>query len=257
MISIQVLQTQAPKGHGIVYAFSYKGIIIYVGSTKYTIEKRAGTFGKNYVQRKLSANFGEFILLHGWENLEVQILEMPKLTELTKVENSYIDKYDLIANGCNLCHACCDDEDTDEYTTKVDGYKKNVYHADPLRGDVRVGLIHDRMMKLNLIDKDIFKGLYVAQQHGNKEKNNSLAYFDADGRHLSVRKKLRENWFGEFAEEYNISLNSKLAEDIYDYRRETVLVNRVGRSYKKMPLTEVLIELAKGNKPLFTSKTSK
>lgn len=257
MILIETLNTQAPKGHGIVYAFSYKGIIIYVGSTRYTIGHRAGTFGKKYVQKQSSSKFGEFILEHGWENLEVQILEMPKLEDLTKVENSYIEKYDLINNGCNLYHACCDDEDTDEYTMKVDGYKVNVYHADPLRGDVRVGLIHDKTMKLNLIDKNIFKGLYVAQQHGNKEKNNSLAYFDTEGRHLSVLKKLRETWFGEFAEEYNISLDPKLAEDNYDYRRETVLVNRVGRAYKKMRLTEVLIELAKGNKPLFTSKTSK
>lgn len=250
MILTEILSTQAPKGHGIVYAFYYKGIIIYVGSTKYTIGYRAGIFGKKYVQKKSSSKFGEFILEHGWENLEVQILEMPKLEELTSVENSYIEKYDLINNGCNLYHACCDDEDTDEYTTKVDGYKVNVYHPDPLRGDVRVGLIHDRTLKLNLQDKDIFTGKYVAPTHGNKEDKNYLAFYDENNVHRSVKNYLREHWFKSLASKYNISQNSALAEDTYDYRREVLMVNVVGRSYKKITLSEALAQLAEGKLPL-------
>lgn len=249
MISDSILNFKAPNGCGIVYGYYYKAILIYIGSTKYTIGKRAGVNGKKYVYSNISSKFGEFILLHGWENLEVRVLAMPKLSELTKVENELIDQYDLINKGCNIYHACADDEDTDEYTTKIDGYKANVYHDDPLRGDTRVGLIHDQTMKLNLTDKNIFKAYYIAQQHGNKLEKNSLAFFDENDRHVSVKKRLRKVWFGALADIYNISQNPKVAEDIYDFRREVLFANPCGRVDMKRPLVDVLKDLDNGKDP--------
>lgn len=243
MLDEKILNEKAPKGYGIVYAYIFRNLIVYVGSTKYTMAHRAGTYGKKYVYNKYTSKFGEFILQHGWENLEARILAMPKLADLTKVENEFIDKYDLINNGCNLCHACGDEEDTDEYTTKVNGYKQNVYHDDPLRGDTRIGLIHDGTMKLNLVDRDLFASYYISPCRGNKETNNALAFFDNTGKHKTVHKALRELWFGKYAPEYNFSLDPKRKEDDYDFRREVVLVNKVGRSYKKMSFVEALAEI--------------
>ena len=243
MIDEKVLNEKAPKGCGIVYAYKYNGRIVYVGSTKYTPAHRAGVNGKKYVYNKYSSKFGEFILLHGWENLELEIIATPKLSELTKVENEFIDQYDLINNGCNLYHACGDDEDNDGFTEIKNGYKANVYNDDPLRGDVRIGLIHGKVMKLNLIDRDLFRDYYISQCRGNKETNNALAFFDDTGKHKTVHKALRELWFGKYASEYNFSLDPKHKEDDYDFRREVVLVNKVGRSYKKMSFVEALAEI--------------
>ena len=255
MISETVLNTPAPRGCGIVYGYYYNGVLVYVGSTRTTIGKRAKENGRGYVYSKCACKFGNFILLHGWENLDVKDLATPLLSELTKVEDELIDANDLINNGCNIYHACVDDDDTNEYTETINGYKANVYHYDYLRGDVRVGLIHDQMLKLNFVDKDIFKGYYVAQQHGNKLEGNSLGFFDETGSLRGVSVVLREKWFGDFAKVYNIS-QGKLAEDIYDYRREVLWANPCGRAYKKRPLTDVLKDLELGINP-FPSKRKK
>ena len=242
MVNNEILNKVAPKGYGIVYGYYFYNILIYVGSTKTTIGKRAKTNGKGYVYSKYACKFGEFILLHGWENLEVRILAMPLLSELTKVEDEYIDKFDLINNGCNLYHACIDDDDTDEYTTKINGYKTNVYHDDNLRGDTRVGLIHDQTLKLNLDDKKVFEGYYISPCHGNSLVKNNLSYFDQNNKHTTVQKTLREYWLKDLSDKYNISLDKTKAEDIYDYRKEVILVNPVGRSYKKEPLIKFMAE---------------
>lgn len=242
MVSSEILNKTAPQGCGIVYGYFYKNILVYIGSTKYTIGKRAGINGKKYVYFKSSAEFGEFILLHGWENFEVKVLATPKLAELTKVENELIDQYDLINNGCNTYHACADEEDENEFTTTIDGYKANVKHEDKLRGDVRIGTIHDRTLKLNLVDQDIFNAFYIAPSHGNKEKNNPLTFFDLDNSHTTVKKYLRKSWLKELAEDYNISIDLSKAEDYDDYRREVIVVNKVGRSYKKEPLIKFMRE---------------
>lgn len=254
MISTTVLNTEASRGHGIIYGFSYKGNLVYVGSTKNTIADRAGLYGKKYIYKDATSKFGEFILLHGWENLEVEILATPILSQLTKVEDEFIEKYDLIKNGCNKYRACDDDEDEAMYTKKVNGNKINIHHIDNLRGDVRIGLIHDQTLKLNLQDKEVFKPFYVSPCRGNSLEKNNLSYYDKDDNHTTVQKTLRQYWLKDLAKEYNISRDLKLAEDIYDYRREVILVNRVGRSYKKMPLTQFLKEIAQGKKPLYKIK---
>ena len=248
MVDNAILNTRAPKGFGIVYGYYYKGDLVYVGSTKNTIGKRAGVNGKGYVYSKCASDFGLFIMLHGWENMEARILAMPAIPELLKKEDELIDANDLIANGYNKYHACLDEDEGDEYTMKVNGHKANVYHDDPLRGDTRIGLIHDQTMKLNLCDKAAFEGYYVAQQHGSKLKNNSLAYYDDDGRHVSVIKKIRELWFGDKAGKYNISQGPK-AEDIYDFRREATYANPVGRIDLRRPTLAVLADLAVGRDP--------
>ena len=242
MISDSILNFKAPNGCGIVYGYYYLGILVYIGSTKYTIGKRAGINGKKYVYSNISSKFGEFILLHGWENLEVKILATPKLSELTKVENELIDQYDLINKGCNLYHACADDEDADEFTEKVNGYKANVYHDDVLRGDTRIGLIHEQTMKLNLKDKDIFKGVYIAPCYGNSMEKNTLGYYDENNTHTTVKKTLKYQWLGQLGDDYTISQVFTKAEDIYDFRREVMLVNKKGRSYKKWPLPQFMAE---------------
>lgn len=257
MILDTTLNMIAPKGFGIVYGYYFKDILVYVGSTKNTIGKRAGVNGKGYIYSKYACKFGEFILLHGWENLEVRVLAMPLLADLTKVEDKFIDKFDLINNGCNICHACIDEEDTDEYTTKINGRKVNVYHDDNLRGDTRVGLIHDQTMKLNLIDKNILINYYVSQTHGNslEKHKNTLAFFDENGTHRSVIKALRAHFFGVLASKYNISQGS-LAEDIYDFRREVLWANPCGRIDMKRPLVAVLRDLQAGIDPFpFKRKT--
>jgi hypothetical protein len=67
-------------------------------------------------------------------------------------------------------------------------------------------------------------------------------------RHVSVKKRLRKEWFGAFADLYNIS-QGKLAEDIYDFRREVMFANPCGRVDMKRPLTEVLQDLSIGKNP--------
>lgn len=240
MVDDCVLNYKAPQGCGIVYGYYYKDELVYVGSTRRTIGERAGKNGKGYVGRKSSAKFGEFILLHGWENLGAKILATPKLSELTKVEDSLIDKHNLIEEGYNRYHACTDDEDEDEFTTFVDGRKANVKHKDKLRGDVRIGMIHDRTVKLNIVDGELLDGFYVSPSRGNKDEGNPPAFVNEDGIHTTVKKYLRHIWLRNLANDYNISIDLPKAEDLDDYRREVVVVNKVGRSDKKIPLIEFM-----------------